>query len=1034
MRSIERLPEAIHSSVRSGVVICDLTRIVEELVFNSLDAGATKVSIAVGVGSCYIKVVDNGSGITRDGLVLLGERYATSKVDHLAAVGIGTEYLDFHGEALCSISDVSLLEIVTKARGKPNGYRKIMKGSKCLFLGINDDRQDVGTTVIVRDIFYNQPVRRKHLESSPKKALDSIKTSVLRIALVHVNVSFKVVDVDSADELLHTEPSSSPLPILSSYFGIENLTAFYKLNLSDGELKLSGYISDPREIFSLKAIQYVYINSRFICKGPIHKLLNQLAAKFDLLNSWRPASSYQSEKRNKYEVCPTFILNLHCPRSYYDIDWGPVLNFIENGIMGVWTENISLDMPDAFETGKKRCRKQNCQFPLDFCSLQQKKLCKSYDNVSTLEKCLSSFGKPSRNVSELKRPPVAADLLSETDYLHRSCSRSLASFQVTANKETRNRPSPGSAFSPACLTYTHGKDEDISCSPLGNILPAFDYEIDNISTLPGVSAACRQFNDDTNMDQDPSRSFLRSCSFERSLLHKKKSPARDEILEFGSNDIRSRKTWIDYDENMVNEIDLAIGGRDLLYDEPSPFQSSPMNQSDMHEISEFPISKSSLVSRKVLSDSSGQMGKCSSSRHSFRSGCSLLTAEQSTGIKFLDDDDALYKRLIEGCSEFGKDDICEYPAQGEHYLRQSNLNREDSWQQQNCSLMNLSRHNNGELDEFHWGDFENIFSPEPFKRFSETDWSPLLSYGEESPKSPVAHKCGRPNSRNQEMTFNTKKGSIRSHSAPPFCRGKKRYLDLTDTSNMLSAESNFENIHATISSTGNGNSIHRQHAATRNLKGLQKSFGECHPSSMERSDTDCSFAKRPGLEMTPEVIRVQNGEAEKREQYVNTDFVECLDLKEVKDSFDSGAKWGNSCLPTIGGRGSDDTKNQDIILDISSDILHLAGDSLVPKSIDRMSLEDAKVLNQVDKKFIAVVAGKTLAVIDQHAADERIRLEELRHKVLSGEMKSITNLDAEQELVLPEIGYQLLQNYAEQIQTWGWICNIHSENTSSFTK
>ncbi|KAL0431019.1 UNVERIFIED_CONTAM: DNA mismatch repair protein MLH3 [Sesamum radiatum] len=60
MRNIKRLPEAIHSSVRSGVVIADLTRIVEELVFNSLDAGATKVSIAVGVGSSYVKVVDNG--------------------------------------------------------------------------------------------------------------------------------------------------------------------------------------------------------------------------------------------------------------------------------------------------------------------------------------------------------------------------------------------------------------------------------------------------------------------------------------------------------------------------------------------------------------------------------------------------------------------------------------------------------------------------------------------------------------------------------------------------------------------------------------------------------------------------------------------------------------------------------------------------------------------------------------------------------------------------------------------------------------
>ncbi|KAL6588196.1 hypothetical protein OROMI_001174 [Orobanche minor] len=305
MKSIERLPEAIHNSVRSGIVICDLARIVEELVFNSIDAGSTKVSVAVGVGNYYVKVDDNGSGFTRDGLLLLGERYATSKIDHSALMDTGSENLDFHGEALCSISDASLLEIVTKARGKPNGYRKIMKNSKCVFLEINDDRQDVGTTVTVRDIFYNQPVRRKHMKSSPKKVLDSIKLSVLRIALVHLNVSFKVLDVESADVLLLTGTSSSPLPILSSYFGIENSVTFHKLDLSDGELKLAGYISDPRGFLSPKAIQYIEI---------------LLAAKFDSLSFWQPATtSCESEKRNKYDMCPMFILNLHCPRSYYDI-------------------------------------------------------------------------------------------------------------------------------------------------------------------------------------------------------------------------------------------------------------------------------------------------------------------------------------------------------------------------------------------------------------------------------------------------------------------------------------------------------------------------------------------------------------------------------------------------------------------------------------------------------------------------------------------------------------------------------------------
>ncbi|KAG9132340.1 hypothetical protein Leryth_013009 [Lithospermum erythrorhizon] len=127
-------------------------------------------------------------------------------------------------------------------------------------------------------------------------------------------------------------------------------------------------------------------------------------------------------------------------------------------------------------------------------------------------------------------------------------------------------------------------------------------------------------------------------------------------------------------------------------------------------------------------------------------------------------------------------------------------------------------------------------------------------------------------------------------------------------------------------------------------------------------------------------------------------------------------------------------ENEASILDISSGILHLSGDSLVPNSIDKSFLERAKVLPQVDKKFIPVVGCKVLAVIDQHAADERIRLEELRKQVLSGEMKTISYLETEQDLVLPEIGFQLLHDYAEEIHSWGWICNIHSQSSESFTK
>ncbi|KAL0304778.1 UNVERIFIED_CONTAM: DNA mismatch repair protein MLH3 [Sesamum angustifolium] len=882
--------------------------------------------------------------------------------------------------------------------------------------------------------------------------------SVLRIALVHVDVCFKVMDVESADELLHTVPSSSPLPILSSNFGIEDSVSFYKVNLSDGELKLSGYISDPREIFSLKAIQYAYadINSRFICKGPIHKLVNNLAAKFDLSSCWQPANSYQNKKRNKYDLSPTFILNLHCPRSYYDIvasersrtsvefkDWGPVLAFIEIGIMRLWAENIYHDTPNTSDSGKRRSRKQNSGPSLDLCCRQQKKLCKNYENIPVLEECVSSLGKPFRTVIEPKKNQIEVGLLSETDYLSRPSDRSLAGYEASVKKEIGSYPSPCNVFSPLHVAYAYGRKEDsISSSASRTILPAFD---DNILIESGIDADCLKFNDEMYTVQDPGKSFMRNCSFDRSFLDEKKSPARGDRFEFECDDLRTENEWVDCDDDRVDQIDLAICGRDIHCNGASPFQPSPASEYDMHQISKFPIrdsAETSLVIRDLLPDSSKQVWKCSS-RQSFWSG--PLTAEEKFGIKFHDDDgDALCRTSVEGFSEF-----CKHGYSGQRdVLKFSNLNTKDSWQQKNCSFMVFSPDEKREIGEFHWGEFDKMFSPKPVKRFSETDWSPLRSYEESLKNYSVPslygirqweHDCGQPDSRNQETMSSRKKSSARSHSAPPVYKGKKRYLDLTDSPTILSARSNFQN---TCASMEPSNSKHAQlHAEARNLKS-QKLSGKLNQSPMERSAMDCSFAKRLDLEMTPEVVPVQQGRSLKGEEFMDMvsrglaviDSVSSgLELKEIQ-GFDSRWKWQKCCLTAAGGTVPDYSKNQDTILDISSDILHLVGDPLVPKSIDRTSLEDAKVLNQVDKKFIAVVAGKTLAIIDQHAADERIRLEELRHKVLSGEMKTVTYLDAEQELVLPEIGHQLLHNYAEEIQTWGWICNIHSHDGSSFVK
>ncbi|XP_055803990.1 DNA mismatch repair protein MLH3-like isoform X2 [Solanum dulcamara] len=168
-------------------------------------------------GKCLcLGVGTTGFGISRDGLVLMGGRYATSKYCHSYDMHAFPASFGLKGEALSSTSDISLLEIVTKTHGRPNGYCKVFKSLFVMYFTTNQFKGSTCTP-------------------SPKRVLHSMKEYLLRITLVHSNVSYNFVDIDR-----RATPSS--LPLLSAGFGI-HLSSLNKLNASDGSFKLSGYIS-----------------------------------------------------------------------------------------------------------------------------------------------------------------------------------------------------------------------------------------------------------------------------------------------------------------------------------------------------------------------------------------------------------------------------------------------------------------------------------------------------------------------------------------------------------------------------------------------------------------------------------------------------------------------------------------------------------------------------------------------------------------------------------------------------------------------
>ncbi|XP_075091265.1 LOW QUALITY PROTEIN: DNA mismatch repair protein MLH3-like [Nicotiana tabacum] len=1047
MGSIKRLPEGIRSSIRSGVILYDFTRVVEELVFNSLDAGATKVYVALSVGTCYVKVDDNGSGVSRDGLVLIGERYVTSKYRHLDDVHAFPASFGFKGEALSSISDVSLLEIVTKTHGKPNGYRKVLKDGKCLYLGIDDDRQDVGTTVIVRDLFYNQPVRRKQMLSNPKRILHSVKECLLRIAFVHPSVSFRIVDIESEDDLLCTRASPSPLPLLSGGFAIQDLSSLNKLNASDGSFKLSGYISGP-DVYPMKVLQYFYINLRFVSKGPIHKLLNNLAMSFD--------SASDIERRSSSQIYPLFLLNLNCPRSSYDLtlepsktsvefkDWCPVLSFIEDTVTNLWAENNS-DMPMNHEIRKKRCRARSCKPTLELSSPQPKKLT---EECSVRREIQSSQNILWGSASEKHDPK--SRFLCQTESSNRSIDGSLARRTMGVNWKSGNSPQPFSSnvFSIGDDFLDNKFNSPASSSHKSDCPLVQDGRMSATivaerSTEEASFMESLELDDSSNVMHDRRKPFMQSCSLRRSLIHDGASFDSDEDIKLKRSDYRIKRDLLEGDYSVEFEVVDDINqvpnqrfprGKELYFENFSRCKTQ---------------SKDILDEDNYLLDFVKQTENYGSSQLPFSSDPCPLLPDPSLGTRFQDVDPYIAEKGIETSV---KDELGVTYNFGKHNLLVptiNNLGKEDCLFPSFAKFgLNFNAYSREDMGRIGGHDPQDIYSSGPSELYYDgDDLSHIHSHGEENlnnyliPRAMLSSRVDEDSHKwidtgNQGKTDKLLRKRRRSHSAPPFYQGKKKFFSMSESLRKAAGNNNLKTVHDAPLMPETSAARRLQHSAEAvNWELPQQSSYQCDQSSTPSCGDGIFSNVRPNVKM--KLVNTWNSELQTQGEWTSTHNLESKEefaSTKTQNFLDSGAKWRDYRPETARGSGAEDLKNQDTILNVTSGILHFVGNSLVPDTIDKNYLEGAKVLQQVDKKYIPIVAGTTLAIIDQHAADERIRLEELREKVLSGQMRTTTYLDSEQELVMPEIGYQLLHNYAEQIQNWGWICNVHSQASRSFTR
>lgn len=253
------LPENWVSRIAAGEVVERPASVVKELVENALDAGAREISVRVeGSGSSSIRVSDDGDGIAAEDLPLALERHSTSKLrDEADLFRIAT--LGFRGEALPSIASVSKLEIVSRTRQERAGSRLRVEGGKkgrTVAAGC-----PAGTTVEVRDLFFNTPARRKFLKS-PATELSHICDVVNRMALAYAEVHFRL---DHGARMLSDYVAAAhSRDRLQQVLGSEIAGNLAPFRASREKMRITGFLSAAPSSFSSSRYLYTYVNRRFV--------------------------------------------------------------------------------------------------------------------------------------------------------------------------------------------------------------------------------------------------------------------------------------------------------------------------------------------------------------------------------------------------------------------------------------------------------------------------------------------------------------------------------------------------------------------------------------------------------------------------------------------------------------------------------------------------------------------------------------------------------------------------------------------------
>lgn len=312
MSKIKVLPDSLANKIAAGEVVERPSSVVKELLENSLDAGARKISIEVEAGGKrLIRIVDDGEGMTRDDAITAFERHATSKLRTAEDLETITT-LGFRGEALPSIASVSRLFLRTKTESDVEGTEVEFNGGK--LVAVRDIAWPGGAEFEVKDLFFNIPARRKFLKSDATESFH-ITNLVQHYALANPQLAFLLVN--NGREAIHVAPASSLKERAYQILGGALLKKLLEVKSESNGLRIEGFVSNPQEQRSSRDAQYMFVNRRFVRDQLIGRALSEA------YRSMMPSGSY-----------PAAVLFVEVPPLEVDVNVHPAkteVRFLHEG-------------------------------------------------------------------------------------------------------------------------------------------------------------------------------------------------------------------------------------------------------------------------------------------------------------------------------------------------------------------------------------------------------------------------------------------------------------------------------------------------------------------------------------------------------------------------------------------------------------------------------------------------------------------------------------------------------------------------------